>query len=87
MSGVDLDVDRHDDHLSVRWADARAGGSCRFDRIVGTSPEWLGSAEDLFEGADRRQEQRIVVALSAWAEGNGLEIGIWHDDAGIEILA
>lgn len=86
MSRVDVDVDRHDDHLVVRWSDARSGGSARFDRIPGTSPEWLASADELLEGAGRKQEGPVLDAVGAWATDAGLELGIWHDDAGVEIL-
>ncbi|MGK2928033.1 MAG: hypothetical protein ACSLFO_00475 [Acidimicrobiales bacterium] len=86
MSGIVIDVDRHDDHLLVRWSDVRSTGSCRFDRIPGTAPEWLGSADELLEGADRRQETRILDAIGVWATGEAIEIGIWHDDAGVELL-
>lgn len=87
MTGLEIDVERREDHLLVRWSDARASGSCRFDRIPGTSPEWLASADELLEGADRRQESRILDALTAWASDAGVELGIWHDDAGVELLA
>lgn len=86
MSGIVIDVDRQDDHLLVRWSDARSTGSCRFDRIPGTAPEWLGSADELLEGADRRQETRILDAVGVWATAESVEIGIWHDDAGVELL-
>lgn len=87
MSGVRIRVDRHEDHLLVEWSDDRSAGSCRFDRLPGTSPEWLGSADELLEGADRRQEQRIVDAIGVWASDAGLVVGIWHDDAGVELLS
>ncbi len=86
MSGIVIDVDRHDDHLLVRWSDARSTGSCRFDRIPGTAPEWLGSADELLEGADRRQETGILDSIGVWATAEAIEIGIWHDDAGVELL-
>lgn len=81
-----MTVDRGADHLTVDWTDGRSSGSCRFDRIADASPEWLGSAEDLLEGADRRLEGRILAAVADWATSEGLELGIWHDDAGIELL-
>ena len=79
-------MDRHEDHLVVRWSDARSSGTCRFDRIPGTSPEWLGSADELLEGADRRQEARILGAVGDWVGAAGLDLGVWHDDAGVEQL-
>lgn len=86
MSAVEIHVDRAADHLLVRWSDARSSGSCRFDHLPGTVPEWLGSADDLLEGADRRAERRILDALARWAAAERVELGIWHDDAGVELL-
>ena len=88
MSGgrVRLDVVRADHHLVVNWTDGRASGSCRFDHLPGTSPEWLGAAGELLEGADRRTEGRVLEAVASWATAEGLELGIWHDDAGVELL-
>jgi len=86
MSTVDIEVDRHEDHLVVRWSDARSSGSCRFDRVPGTMPEWLGSADDLLDGADRRQESRVLDAVGRWASDAGLTLGVWHDDAGVDLL-
>lgn len=86
MSAIEIAVDQRHDHLVVRWSDARASGSCRFDHLPGTAPEWLGSADELLEGADRRQETRILEAIGAWAQGAGLSLGLWHDDAGVELL-
>lgn len=83
---VHLDVDRTDDHLVVRWSDARSSGSCRFDRVPGTSPEWLGPADELFDGAGRRVEGQIVDALAAWARQSGLDVGLWRDGGGVEVL-
>ena len=76
MSGVEVSADRAADHVVVRWSDGRSSGSCRFDHLPGTTPEWLGSADELLEGAD----------LGRWAAAEGLELGIWHDDAGVELL-
>lgn len=87
MTGLHLDAERHADHLIVRWSDARSDGSCRFDHLPGTSPEWLGSADELLEGADRRQEGRIVDALARWAADAGLDVGIWHDGDVVELLS
>lgn len=86
MSRVDVDVDRHDDHLLVRWSDSRSSGSGRFDRIPGTAPEWLASADDLLEGAGRKQEGPVLDAIGAWATTARLELGIWHDGGGVELL-
>ena len=86
MSRVDLTVDRGGDHLLVRWSDARTSGSCRFEHVEGAVPEWLGSAEELFEGADRRAAARIVDALTAWADDAGLVLGIWEDGGLVEVL-
>ncbi len=83
---VRIDVERGDDHLLVSWDDGRARGSCRFDHLPGTTPEWLGAAEELLEGADRRSEARIVEAVARWAEAEEVQIGIWHDDSGVELL-
>lgn len=86
MSTVELAVERRDDQLVVQWSDARSGGSCCFDHLPGTVPEWLASADDLLEGADRRQEERILSALAAWADRQGLTLGIWHDGGDVELL-
>lgn len=86
MSSVEVEVDRHSDHLLVRWSDSRSSGSARFDHVPGTTPEWLGSGDDLLEGADRRQEGRILDAIASWAAGAGLSLGVWYDDAGVELL-
>ena len=83
---LSVDVDRNADHLLVRWSDGRSAGSCRFDRLPGTVPEWLGSADELLEGADRRTEGRVLDAVAAWGAAEGLEIGVWYDDAGVEVL-
>ena len=87
MSGrIELDVDRRADHLVVRWTDGRASGSCRFDHLPDTTPAWLGSADELLEGADRRTEGRVLDAVATWARDQRLELGIWHDDGGVELL-
>lgn len=83
---VEVSVERAPDHLVVRWSDGRASGSCRFDHLPDTSPAWLGSADELLEGADRRTEGRVLDAVARWAADAGLEVGIWHDDAGVEVL-
>jgi hypothetical protein len=84
---VEVDVERAADHLVVRWTDGRTSGSCRFDRLVDASPGWLGAADELLEGADRRTERRVIDAVAAWSAGAGVELGIWHDDAGVELLS
>lgn len=84
---VELAVDRAVDHLVVRWTSGRGTGSARFDRLSGTVPEWLGSADDLLEGATRRDEGQVLDALAAWATDAGVVVGVWHDDAGIEVLS
>lgn len=84
---VEVTVERAADHLLVEWSDGRGAGSCRFDRLPGTTPEFLGAADELLEGADRRAERRILDALARWAEEAGLEVGVWHDGGGVEILA
>lgn len=83
---VDVRLERAPDHLVVRWSAEAAGGSCRFDHLPGTAPEWLGSADELLEGADRRLEGRILTAVAELAVREGLRLGIWHDDAGVEEL-
>ena len=83
---VEISVDRAPDHLLVRWHDRRSAGSCRFDHLPGTVPEWLGSADELLEGADRRTGDQILDAVARWAADAGLALGVWHDDAGVELL-
>lgn len=84
---VQVEVERGRDHLLVSWDDGRRQGSCRFDHLPGTAPEYLGSADELLESADRRSEGRILDAVGRWAEQEGIQLGIWHDDEGIELLA
>ncbi len=86
MNRVTVDVTRHPDHLVVRWTDGRTSGSGRFDRLDHVVPEWLGSADELLEGADRRSESQIVDAVATWASAAGVQLGIWRDDAGVELL-
>ncbi|MDZ7675237.1 MAG: hypothetical protein U5K30_09240 [Acidimicrobiales bacterium] len=83
---VDVEADRHDDHVIVHWSTPRSSGSCRFDHLPGTHPEWLGAGDELLEGADRREERAVLGAIAAWAAGEQLELGLWHDDQGIELL-
>ncbi len=73
--------------MLVRWTAGDAEGTCRFDHLPGTTPEWLGSADDLLEGTDRRLEGRVLDAVARLATDEGLELGIWHDDQGVELLA
>ena len=84
---VAVTVDRAGDHLVVHWVAGQAQGSCRFDHLPGTTPEWLGSGEEMLEGTDRRSEKRVIDAVAAWAAEAGLELGLWFDDAGVELLA
>ncbi len=84
---VDVVVERDGDHVTVRWTSGDATGECRFDRLPGTVPEWLGAADDLLEGADRRLEGRVLDAVAERARVEGLELGIWYDDAGVEVLS
>jgi len=83
---VAASLERGADHLLVHWTAGDAGGSCRFDHLPGTAPEWLGSADDLLEGADRRLEGRVLDAVAELARAEELELGIWHDDGGVELL-
>ena len=86
-TAISITVDRADDHLLVHWTAGAATGSCRFDHLPGTTPEWLGSGEELLDGTDRRTAQRVLDAVAAWAAGAGFELGVWYDDAGVELLA
>lgn len=83
---VAVQLEHGADHLVVRWSAGDAVGSCRFDHLAGTAPEWLGSADELLEGADRRLEGRVLTAVAEVARREGLQLGIWHDDAGVELL-
>jgi hypothetical protein len=83
---VRVDLERAAGHLVVHWTAGDHGGSCRFDHLPGTRPEWLGSGAELVEGADRRLERRVLDAVAALAEREGLELGLWHDDQGVEVL-
>lgn len=84
---IEITVDRSDDHLVVRWTSGRGSGSARFDRLSDTVPEWLGSADDLLQGSTRRDEGQVLDAVARWAADAGVVVGVWHDDAGIEILS
>lgn len=85
---VDLDASRSEgsDHYRIHWSTARSTGSGRLDHVRGSSPEWLGSAEELLEGATRREERAVVDALAAWALEQDIEVGLWWDDRGVETL-
>ena len=80
-------LDQAGDHVVVRWTSGDAEGSCRFDHLPGTAPEWLGSADELLEPADRRLEGRVLDAVAELARAEGLQLGLWHDDQGVELLA
>jgi hypothetical protein len=84
---VEATLERAPDHLVVRWVAGGAEGGCRFDHLPGTAPEWLGSADELLEGADRRTEGQVLDAVAALARDAGLDLGIWHDDQGVELLS
>lgn len=74
------------DRLQLSWSDARSSGACRFDRVPGTSPEWLGDADELLEGASRRQERAVLDAVASWAQAQGLDLGVWTDGEGVDQL-
>ncbi len=84
---IEIDVELAPDHLVIRWRDRRSEGAARFDHLPGTQPEWLGSADELLDGADRRSEGPILDAVARWGAETGHELGIWHDDSGVELLA
>lgn len=86
MSRVRVEGDRDGDVLVVTWSDARSQGSCRFDRVRGTRPEWLGEMDELLAGSDRRQERDVLAAVEAWAESEGYELGLWNDGGDVETL-
>lgn len=86
MSGPDIEIDRHESHLVVRWTVAGRTGGARIDHVPGTVPAWIGPADELVEGASRRDADRIVAAVDRWADDAGLEIGLWHDDGGVEVV-
>ena len=83
---VEASLARSADHVTERWSAGDIEGSCRFDHLPGTTPEWLGSADELLEGADRRLEGRVLDAVAELARAEGIELGIWHDDQGVELL-
>lgn len=83
---VEVDVEQHPDHLLVRWSTPNRSGEGRFDRLDQTVPRWLGGADDLLEGADRRTSDAVLDRLAAWAVESGETLGIWRDDEGIELL-
>jgi hypothetical protein len=79
-------LERRHDHLVVRWSAGAVSGSCRFDHLAGTAPEWLGAAEELLGGADRRLAPRVLDAVADLARAEGIQAGLWHDGAGVELL-
>lgn len=83
---VAVQLEQGTDHLVVRWSTGDAEGTCRFDHLPGTTPPWLGSADELLQGVDRRLEERVLTAVAELAQQEGLELGIWHDDAGVDLL-
>lgn len=83
---VEVTVDRRPDQLFVRWSTARQSGGARFDHLVGTRPEWLASAEELLDGADRRTADAVLDSVARWASDAQLEVGIWHEAGDIELL-
>jgi hypothetical protein len=85
-AAVQVGLDVASDHVLVRWSASDAEGSCRFDHVPGSRPAWLGAADELLEGTDRRSEGRVLDAVAAAARDAGLDLGIWHDDQGVELL-
>jgi hypothetical protein len=83
---VELTIDETADRLVIRWRTPRSSGEAMFDRLPGTVPEWLASADDLFAGAARREEGWIADAVAEWASAAGVLVGLWHDGGGVEIL-
>lgn len=83
---VSVALERAADHVTVRWSAGGAAGSCRFDHLPGTRPAWLGSAEDLLSGADRRLADRVLQAVADAAAAEQLELGIWVEDGSVELL-
>ncbi len=88
---VEVTVTRRDDGhgaswLEVAWQDGRAAGGGRIDHVPGADPPWLGAADELTDGADRRAAGRVLDGVAAWARGQGLRIGVWHDGEGVELL-
>lgn len=84
--GVRAELERAGDHVVVRWSAGAVTGSCRFDHLPGTNPEWLGSAEELLDGADRRLEGRVLEAVADLAHREDLELGVWRDGADVDVL-
>ena len=86
-AAVHVDGTIDGDRLVLTWSDARSSGSCRFDRVAGTTPEWIGDADELLDGASRRQEPAVLDAVAAWARTQHLELGVWTDGQGVDQLA
>lgn len=83
---VTASAERNADHVLVRWSAGDVEGACRFDHLPGTDPAWLGAADELLEGVDRRLEGRVVDAVADLAAREGLALGLWRDGEGIERL-
>lgn len=83
---VTASVERRADHLLVRWSSGDVDGACRFDHLPGTDPAWLGAADELLDGADRRLAGRVLDAVADLADREGLTLGLWRDGEGIERL-
>lgn len=80
-----ISVERERDSLVVRWDTGRSAGRWRFHHLPGTTPPWLAAADDL-DSLDRRSADAVVSAVDEWARGQALTLGVWHDDAGVELL-
>lgn len=87
MHAVEVEATMSETVLELRWSDARGSGSCRFDRLAGARPEWLGDAEELLAGTDRRREGAVLDAVARWADDAGVELGIWTDGEVVEVLS
>ena len=85
-AAVRAELRRADDHVVVRWSAGEVTGTCRFDHLPGTHPAWLGSAEELLAGADRRLEGRVLDAVADLGHREDLELGLWRDGQDVEVL-
>lgn len=83
---VTVDVDRFDDHLFLRWTTPRSSGEARFDHVPGTRPAWLAAEDDLLGDTDRRTADAVLDAVARWAADASLEMGVWHEGGGVEVL-
>lgn len=71
---------------AVAW-DGRSGRCVLdLDRVDGAQPNWIGSAADLDELADRRTGQRVIDLLTEFAEQRQETIALYHDDGRLEWL-